>query len=1053
MRAKKPETDFMKAPLTTPNITLSLDLSDPQDVIVQKGQGAVLRCRAKSTKGDVQILWLHNNETIISNGTKWKKQDYGELYISKVTTGKKSNGAVGDYRCLARNEVGAVLSNVAKLRVASIERQFSINPGNVTVSESQPAILRCGIRSTPAADIQWEFNGELILPHQTRYVPLPSGALLIKKTSMLDSGSYRCRATNSLLNKVKNSTIAEVTVLSESNKTSPPLFLPANLPTNISVNLNEQINLYCVVMGWPAPTIQWFDDDDVLIGNSTILRIPQAQLRHSGSYSCLAFSSLGRISQKFYVNVHQKPFFNVVPVSKSYPSSITARLECQADGVPEPKITWLKNGRPMKFEYRIKMHNNGLIISPTITHDSGIYQCVATNLAGSIWAAARVEINVSQIVNPPHSLKCRPYDSQTICLNWKISHNALVQGYSIHSLYKVEGKEVAGPEFVAPNDMTYQNASGLNGSTNYTFYVRLYSYAASDPSENVSCRTGTIGKRNLDIEPFGVDSVELTWSEVSTDISCDGERYPYKVEWRREVPKSSNSQETNEKSFVINGLSPGVEYGFRILTEAENNPQWIQYILPDISKIAVQNGSENSNSNQMELAPPPPGQIKTLAVSPLSVKLNWTNSGRNSNYFTVCYVPVLDSINCENGTLLKSLSNVLQVKKLKPNTTYEFRVRTHDLKGTPGPFSDPVIVQTLVDVPSPVLDLSYKIINESTACLQWKAPIYKGGKLRKYLISYTPDINWAFENWMNISLPAKDENSVSALLGNLSTDSYYRVLVRAVSEVGPGRHAFPLVVSTKIIKEKPDQAEELYHQKIGIIIGSILALLCVICCISCILIRRRCVKRRALARARMAPSNNYCPAVAHYASRVGSVQVILQNPHNTDAQESQFLVPEGHTINIPPVSPTYFDTKGREEFPNGHANGSTKPFMNGHVHITENPQYLSIDCNGRIPKNPEYSPLKRFEEDSNSNINLTKFQDLQRLFDNSKKSKSSNYHQCDPHFGQKDHDPCSSCDEVNSCGSSADTSLNTTQMTSLNDSEIGVMNNNRRKLPISGPNG
>lgn len=68
---------------------------------------------------------------------------------------------------------------------------------------------------------------------------------------------------------------------------------------------------------------------------------------------------------------------------------------------------------------------------------------------------------------------------------------------------------------------------------------------------------------------------------------------------------------------------------------------------------------------------------------------------------------------------------------------------------------------------------------------------------------------------------------------------------------------------------------ELSCMVLGIILGVILAALCIICCITFILLRRRCLKRRAVARARLAMSSNYHPAVAHYTSQLGTVQVRL----------------------------------------------------------------------------------------------------------------------------------------------------------------------------------
>ncbi|XP_023311430.1 uncharacterized protein LOC108917176 [Anoplophora glabripennis] len=259
-------------------------------------------------------------------------------------------------------------------------------------------------------------------------------------------------------------------------------------------------------------------------------------------------------------------------------------------------------------------------------------------------------------------------------------------------------------------------------------------------------------------------------------------------------------------------------------------------------------------------------------------------------------------------------------------------------------------------------------------------------------------------------------------------------------------------------EQAPESQDDIdYHKKVGVIVGVIMALMCIACCITCILVRRRCLKRRALARVRMAASNNYYPAVAHYTSHVGAVQVRLEDPYAANIHETQHLVAEAHSTHIPPVSPSHLDTKGGEEFPNGNVNGSAKPYMNGHlsnghVHITENPQYYAFECNGHAGSKKSKRPEKLdFEEDSNSNVKSSKFYDLYRLFENSKKS-NPNYHQCNPHVEQN------VCKLRNSnSGSlelSGDLSANDTQLTCLDDSlGISVVNSHRRTSPILGPNG
>lgn len=132
-------------------------------------------------------------------------------------------------------------------------------------------------------------------------------------------------------------------------------------------------------------------------------------------------------------------------------------------------------------------------------------------------------------------------------------------------------------------------------------------------------------------------------------------------------------------------------------------------------------------------------------------------------------------------------------------------------------------------MPSPVTDLNYKILNESTVCLHWQEPQRKNGKLKGYVISYAPDKNWPLENWFNISIPPhvpitlncwiseKDllgtsHGTISLSLKNLSPETKYLVFVRAISQVGIGYATPTVTVSTNIIKSPQESS---YKQKLG----------------------------------------------------------------------------------------------------------------------------------------------------------------------------------------------------------------------------------------------
>lgn len=59
-------------------------------------------------------------------------------------------------------------------------------------------------------------------------------------------------------------------------------------------------------------------------------------------------------------------------------------LQCAAEGVPRPAVTWLKDGRPITGQHGAKVLNEGrlLQIKDAKVSDTGRYTCIAVNVAG-----------------------------------------------------------------------------------------------------------------------------------------------------------------------------------------------------------------------------------------------------------------------------------------------------------------------------------------------------------------------------------------------------------------------------------------------------------------------------------------------------------------------------------------------------------------------------------------------------------------------------------------------------------------------------------------------
>lgn len=99
-------------------IPLSIQLKNPYDVIVRKGQSAILKCEVKSSSAELQITWLHNDSPVPTNDSRRILQNDGSLLITKVVNGKKMISLTGEYRCIAKNNIGSIISNPAKLTIA-----------------------------------------------------------------------------------------------------------------------------------------------------------------------------------------------------------------------------------------------------------------------------------------------------------------------------------------------------------------------------------------------------------------------------------------------------------------------------------------------------------------------------------------------------------------------------------------------------------------------------------------------------------------------------------------------------------------------------------------------------------------------------------------------------------------------------------------------------------------------------------------------------------------------------------------------------------------------
>ncbi|NXT68617.1 HMCN1 protein, partial [Chaetops frenatus] len=309
-------------------------------------------------------------------------------------------------------------------------------PMEVSVIAGEDVTLPCEVRSLPPPIITWAKEMQLISPFSPRHNFLPSGSMKISETQVSDSGMYICVATN-IAGNVTQSVKLAVHV--------PPSIKGGNITTEVSVLLNNLINLECETKGIPVPTITWYKDGQHVISSpqalyvdrGQFLQIPRAQVSDSAQYSCRVSSTVGVAEKLFHVDVYARP---TISNSGPHPSEVVVTqgsemsLECEAQGIPEPAVTWLKDGRALGGGRDVTVLAGGRVLrlERAQVSDTGRYICVATNAAGladrkydlsvhvppNIGGYLQLPENISIVEKNPISLVCEASGIPLPAITW-----------------------------------------------------------------------------------------------------------------------------------------------------------------------------------------------------------------------------------------------------------------------------------------------------------------------------------------------------------------------------------------------------------------------------------------------------------------------------------------------------------------------------------------------------------------------------------------------------------------------------------------------------------
>ena len=88
------------------------------------------------------------------------------------------------------------------------------------------------------------------------------------------------------------------------------------------------------------------------------------------------------------------------PISMVVNESGTASFQCEAEGNPKPKVTWLKQNSSLPADKRVVSSRGGLMITNVTSENEGMYTCVARNILGEMALSATLTVQgVKKIIH------------------------------------------------------------------------------------------------------------------------------------------------------------------------------------------------------------------------------------------------------------------------------------------------------------------------------------------------------------------------------------------------------------------------------------------------------------------------------------------------------------------------------------------------------------------------------------------------------------------------------------------------------------------------------
>ncbi|XP_060087641.1 receptor-type tyrosine-protein phosphatase F isoform X9 [Heteronotia binoei] len=394
---------------------------------------------------------------------------------------------------------------------------------------------------------------------------------------------------------------------------------------------------------------------------------------------------------------------------------------------------------------------------------------------------------------PPRKVEVEPVNSTAIRVSWKSplsnKQHGQIRGYQV-TYVKLENNDSRGQPVIkdvmfAESQWRFKDSidhetiiGGLLPETSYSVTIAAYTTkgdGARSKSKLVTTTGAVPGKPTMMISTTSMNTALINWHPPKEMV---GELLGYVLRYKRadEEEMKVIAFEKSDDHYTVTNLYKGATYIF---------------------KLAAKNRAGAGEEFEREITTPEevpsgfPQNLHVVGLTTTTTKVTWNpplvaeRNGKITNY-TVVYRDINSQQNLTNFTKEMSIT----LTNLKPDTTYDIKVRAHTSKG-PGPLSPSIQSRTMPVEQVFAKNFRVSAVMKTSVLLSWEVPdSYK---------SAVP-----FQILYNGQTVEVDGLSMKKLINDLQADTNYSfVLTNRGSSAGGLQHRVFIRTAPDVLQSKP----------------------------------------------------------------------------------------------------------------------------------------------------------------------------------------------------------------------------------------------------------